>query len=181
MNDKEQRWKQYRNNPHLQRNILTKEFRCKTCNLSLGDNAGGAGSHCKGTHGIRIDGTPIKKEIPIQREDNPQTETQSKNESSMQKLKPHDYLRTLFVSKPVEPSRSRPPTESEKFQYKKRLFDLIKENERQGVPEELLKPLREELGLKNYWDQLAKGKEEEEKRKKEKEKRKQELKSLTIY
>lgn len=53
-------WKQYKNNPHIQKNKVSKEFRCLTCNLHLSDNQGGAGNHSTSEHKISLSGDPVK-------------------------------------------------------------------------------------------------------------------------
>ena len=53
INDK---WKQYKNNPHIQQNILTKEFRCITCHQNLSSNQGAAGKHSKTQHNLALNG-----------------------------------------------------------------------------------------------------------------------------
>jgi len=56
-NDK---WELYKNNPHIQKNKVTKEFWCITCNLSLSDNQGAAGNHSTKKHKISLSGDPVK-------------------------------------------------------------------------------------------------------------------------
>ncbi len=171
MYDKKQHWTQYGANPHLQRNNLTKEFHCKTCDMSLGDNAGGAGSHCKATHGMRIDGYLIKKETPvIPVKVTPQVGMMDNN-NPLSKL----YIKSGPL-KPIEHkidlSDHGPPTAIQKFESKKRVWLTCKQGEREGMPDELLKPLYEELGIQNHYEQKQqKEMIELEKRKKEKEER----------
>ena len=53
-------WKQYKNNPHIQKNKVTNKFRCITCNLLFGVNPGGVGNHSTKKHKISLSGDPVK-------------------------------------------------------------------------------------------------------------------------
>ena len=57
----EDSWEQYKNNPHIQKNKISKEFWCVTCNLDLGENQGGAGGHSRSKHKITLKGEPIQE------------------------------------------------------------------------------------------------------------------------
>jgi len=53
-------WEQYKNNPHIQKNKISKEFWCITCNLDLGENQGGAGGHSRSKHKMTLKGEPVQ-------------------------------------------------------------------------------------------------------------------------
>ena len=55
-------WKQYKTNPHIERNENTNQFRCKTCDKILGTNAGAVGYHSKASHNLTLSGKEIKKD-----------------------------------------------------------------------------------------------------------------------
>ncbi|ABX12500.1 hypothetical protein [Nitrosopumilus maritimus] len=59
-NQTDDSWIQYKNNLHIQKNKISKEFRCITCKLSLGENQGGAGGHSKSKHKMTLSGEPIQ-------------------------------------------------------------------------------------------------------------------------
>jgi len=55
-------WLQYKQNPHIQKNSKSNEFRCKTCSKILGTNAGAAGYHSKSSHNLSLSGEQIKND-----------------------------------------------------------------------------------------------------------------------
>jgi len=52
-------WKQYKSNPHIEKNEKTNQFRCKTCDKILGTNAGASGYHSKASHNLTLSGEKI--------------------------------------------------------------------------------------------------------------------------
>lgn len=55
-------WIQYKQNPHIQKNSRTNEFKCRTCSKYLGTNAGAAGYHSKSSHSLTLSGEEIKNQ-----------------------------------------------------------------------------------------------------------------------
>lgn len=139
-------WVRYGNNPHIERNSLTKEFRCITCKLSLGDNAGGAGSHCKGSHRIRINGTQIVKE-PLK--------TDSKVIIKHEEAQPEqDVLKRMETPLQIESEPNLDEGDSLKF-LEVRVANLIKYRKFKalGAPESDLKLLRKLYGIEGFFEE----------------------------
>lgn len=159
------KWIQYKGNPHIQKNTITGKFRCKTCNKRLNDNPGGVGKHCRYSHGIRIDGSPIVKpenKVEIQRK--PVLRQESEGSRKYREL--FSRLDQSSASSPtpniVQSYTShydihryslgmvRKLSNEEKFDRKKELWNKYKEGKKEGVPEEILKILQDGLGLNDY-------------------------------
>lgn len=159
------KWIQYKGNPHIQKNTITGKFRCKTCNKRLNDNAGGVGKHCSYSHGIRIDGSPIVKpenkvEIqpkPVLRQESEasrkyrelfsrsdQSSASSPMPNIVQRYTPHYDTHRYFLD------MRRKLSNEEKFDRRKELWNRYKEEKKEGVPEEILKILQDELCLSDY-------------------------------
>lgn len=153
MNEGKNNWTRYGKNPYIQRNTLTKEFRCITCSMPLGDNAGGAGSHCKSSHGIRIDGSSIQEQA---RENNsaqavPQDQLVplNRNIPSDEEL---EKKRRLIeeINNISSPSKKDESLELyEEMEKQKVLWRKYKDLENSGVPESILRSYHIKLGIEN--------------------------------
>ena len=56
-------WNQFKENPHIEFNSNTGMYRCKTCNMSLNKNSGGAGKHSTKIHGLFLSGKKAEKKL----------------------------------------------------------------------------------------------------------------------
>ena len=61
-------WRKYKENPHIEYNSNTRMYRCKTCNVLLNNNPGGAGKHSTKLHGFMLSGKKFvekKKSVSV--------------------------------------------------------------------------------------------------------------------
>ena len=162
-------WIQYKKNPHIQYDRINSHFRCSTCKMELGVNAGGAASHSKGSHGIKLDGTQITipKEIKVEPNtiESEETVTEEKNLHShirIEHLAPTEQINS--DKQPKLPEEHKSITEDPLYNIYKTLerkmhcADLYKRAKMAGIPKSQLEDLERELGIT----------EEEERKKKEK-------------
>ena len=157
-------WLQYKENPHIQKNKVTNEFRCKTCRKKLGDNAGGVGGHCKSDHDMKIDGTflstenkTVEKEV-MEREEGPvikETSTDmymrlfgnlGKTDSTSSSLpvlyQSRSYLEPYHLYYP-----ERRPSIEEQVEENVDLWKKCIEYKKEGMPTKLISPLLNKIGL----------------------------------
>ena len=176
MDEGKNNWAQYGENPHIQRNLLTKEFRCVTCNQLLGDNAGGAGSHCKGSHGIRIDGNRIREE-PVCETETIQPKVISYPATQHQLVPRPQVVRSYEDEerrqKLIDELQNNPPLEKddsvklyEDMEKKRALWNKYQQLEINRVPESILRQYRIELGVE---DDYVRKKKEQKRKQEEKE------------
>ncbi len=121
--------------------------------MPLGDNAGGAGSHCKSSHGIRIDGSSIQEQA---RENNsaqavPQDQLVplNRNIPSDEEL---EKKRRLIeeINNISSPSKKDESLELyEEMEKQKVLWRKYKDLENSGVPESILRSYHIKLGIEN--------------------------------
>jgi len=152
-------WLQYKENPHIQKNKVTNEFRCKTCRKKLGDNAGGVAGHCKSVHDMKIDGTFLstENEVVEQKEEPVLKETademfkrlfsnQEKPDSTSSSLpvpyQPRGDLEPYHLYYP-----ERRPSIEEQVEEKVDLWKKCIEYKKEGMPTKLISPLLNKIGL----------------------------------
>lgn len=172
-----QKWIQHKENPHIEKNSLTNKYRCTTCKLELGTNAGGVSSHSQAVHNMRLDGRPLKQ---------PEASSENKTVGNYQEFKNFSSRGLSDIIRYDKPSGERQSEisdtqrsfieelrrrekESVLGEQEKKLciWKKIEIAENQGVPQKLLVPWYEELGLDpNYKEKKRKEREEELQRKK---------------
>ena len=152
-------WLQYKENPHIQKNKVTNEFRCKTCQKKLGDNAGGVAGHCKSVHDMKIDGTFLSTENEVvEQEDEPvkkETSTEMFERLFLNKEKTDSASSSLPVPyQPrgdLEPYHSYYPKPSPSLEQRVEknvgYWEKCIEYKKKGTPTKLIRPLLEEIGL----------------------------------
>lgn len=166
-------WKQYKNNPHIEKNIKTLKFRCTRCNLDLGTNPGGASSHSQAAHKIKLDGSTLEKKI----ETVPVTEQKiSENSQTKEPTPSKSSLSFYQIFRKYNPESENKPLLQEQqhdwknayddFERKKFLYSSIKEAEKAGLPDKIIEPLYRELGIKPEDEQKLKEKKDQEKKQK---------------
>jgi len=155
-------WIQYKNNLHIQKNSVTKEFRCKTCNRKLGDNPGGVALHCRSSHSIKIDGSPLHKEKnDVRLEQKPVLRQESQSSLAYRRLfctksepssVPNYAKDDSFQHFSIPDYQYRPPSFSHKdeFEEKKELWEKYLRAKKDHVPEKFLEILQKKLGLTDY-------------------------------
>jgi len=155
-------WIQYKNNLHIQKNSVTKEFRCKTCNRKLGDNPGGVALHCRSSHSIKIDGSPLHKEKnDVELEQKPVLRQESQGSLAYRRLfctksepspVPNFAENDSFQHFSIPDHQYRPPSLSYKdeFEEKKELWEKYLRERKNRVPEKFLEILQKKLGLNDY-------------------------------
>ena len=155
-------WIQYKNNLHIQKNSVTKEFRCKTCNRKLGDNPGGVALHCRSSHSIKIDGDPLHKEKnDVRLEQKPVLRQESQSSLEYRRLfctrsepssVPNNAENNSFQHFSIPYRQYRPPSFSHKdeFEEKKELWEKYLRAKKDGVPEKFLEILQKKLGMNDY-------------------------------
>lgn len=155
-------WIQYKNNLHIQKNSVTKEFRCKTCNRKLGANPGGVALHCRSSHSIKIDGSPLHKEKnDVRLEQKPVLRQESQSSLAYRRLfctrskpstVPNFAENNSFqhLSIPNHQYRQPPLSHKDEFEEKKELWERYLRGKKDQVPEMILKILQKELGLDDY-------------------------------
>jgi hypothetical protein len=180
----ESHWKQYKKNPHIQKNQVTNEFQCKTCKIPLGNNAGGVGGHCKSTHKMKIDGTLIIKKPPepfktISSSDPKKTyDINGMPRESSQALYDKILKETHHTENKQLHTSNQIPPELQKFRENCLLYREYDQAERAGYPEVLLKPLIERLGIEKYHEQRQFEKMGLKMKKEKEERRRQDLKEI---
>ena len=152
-------WLQYKENPHIQKNKVTNEFRCKTCRKKLGDNAGGVAGHCKSVHDMKIDGTFLsaENEVVEQKEEPVLKETADEMFTRLfsNQEKPDSTSSSLpVIYGPIgnlEPYNlyypERRPSIEEQAEEKVDLWKKCIEYKKEGMPTKLFSPLLNKIGL----------------------------------
>ena len=83
--NKEENWSTYKNNPVIEINKVSKQFRCKE-HSDLGEtNQGGGGRHSVQIHGMHLDGTKVEKKKPKETVEPSEKEEEKREESDEEK------------------------------------------------------------------------------------------------
>jgi len=139
----DENWKQYKTNPHIEKNENTNQFRCKTCNKILGTNAGAAGYHSKAAHNLILSGKEIREQ-----------------EDKIEKLENHKNPNQKNIEEIDEELSQRNDQESDESQIEEMVFHDIQREVVKGASKIARDPsllyeynkLKHERRIPNDWD-----------------------------